>query len=382
MILYYRTKEDYTPDTNHDHELKFQKNNIISISYRDDEFGFGQNLKTHIFGNVNMNLLEKSNYGHNVVLHNYDPKENDELRLSIGDQVLVYEVFEDGWAYGHNISTMKQGILPLNFLDPVPLEQNGVQHPYSPLPPRPDSSTLSPVVKKDSKPHKKLLKKLFSKMDKFKKKFTKPEEPETLSELNRKLSTTSSLDSFLENYNYKLEDRKPSISSYNTNGAVYGSSYSNYSDDSKDNDSDIRRAYYRKSFDSSGSDDSSDNYTSSKDYSSEKYGDDSDSLIDMYTIPRTQSDSDSLSTRRNYRDDDSDTFSLSAFEDTQSEPESERDTGNKHEDASVDSDDNYITFKDEENRMRRLKAGKKVRLLPLKKGSYSDLTEELSKLKN
>eukprot|EP00833_Pecoramyces_ruminatium_P003009 jgi/Orpsp1_1/1177041/evm.model.c7180000059962.1 len=47
------------------------------------------------------------------VFHEYIPKINDEIQLNVGDIVKIKKVFDDGWAYGTNISTDCEGALPL-----------------------------------------------------------------------------------------------------------------------------------------------------------------------------------------------------------------------------------------------------------------------------
>ncbi|KAH6593583.1 hypothetical protein BASA50_007252 [Batrachochytrium salamandrivorans] len=41
------------------------------------------------------------------------PKRDDELPLSIGDLVGIYEVFRDGWCWGYNIDTKSEGSFPM-----------------------------------------------------------------------------------------------------------------------------------------------------------------------------------------------------------------------------------------------------------------------------
>jgi len=47
------------------------------------------------------------------VFHEYIPVINDEIQLNVGDIVKVTKIFDDGWAYGTNISTECVGALPL-----------------------------------------------------------------------------------------------------------------------------------------------------------------------------------------------------------------------------------------------------------------------------
>jgi hypothetical protein len=47
------------------------------------------------------------------VIANYEASLADELNLSIGDMVVISESFDDGWAFGKNLSTGLEGNLPL-----------------------------------------------------------------------------------------------------------------------------------------------------------------------------------------------------------------------------------------------------------------------------
>jgi len=52
---------------------------------------------------------------HNVVF-NYVPTQHDELASTVGDKVIVKAQYDDGWAYGFNTRTMKEGFFPLGIL--------------------------------------------------------------------------------------------------------------------------------------------------------------------------------------------------------------------------------------------------------------------------
>lgn len=51
------------------------------------------------------------------VIYEYVPNLFDEIHLSVGDQVLVKIKFDDGWAYGMNMKTKKEGSFPLACVD-------------------------------------------------------------------------------------------------------------------------------------------------------------------------------------------------------------------------------------------------------------------------
>ena len=42
-------------------------------------------------------------------IFNFVPDMDDEIHLYIGDSVIVRAKFDDGWGYGYNLSTKKEG---------------------------------------------------------------------------------------------------------------------------------------------------------------------------------------------------------------------------------------------------------------------------------
>ncbi|ORX45962.1 hypothetical protein BCR36DRAFT_414274 [Piromyces finnis] len=77
-----------------------QSENSTKLPYEDDE------------GNTSYTVKSSEN---NLfyVFHEYIPKINDEIQLNVSDIVRVKKIFDDGWAYGTNISTDCEGALPL-----------------------------------------------------------------------------------------------------------------------------------------------------------------------------------------------------------------------------------------------------------------------------
>ncbi|KAG4106560.1 hypothetical protein H8356DRAFT_1626386 [Neocallimastix lanati (nom. inval.)] len=46
------------------------------------------------------------------VIYNHRPEAGDEIELRRGDKATIYEKYEDGWAWGYNITTGKTGMFP------------------------------------------------------------------------------------------------------------------------------------------------------------------------------------------------------------------------------------------------------------------------------
>ncbi|KAJ3119822.1 Sorbin and SH3 domain-containing protein 2, partial [Physocladia obscura] len=63
------------------------------------------------------------------VVFNYVPERPDEISLTIGDEVILSQKFDDGWGIGRNISTGREGNFPLDclasFSDPNAATNNG-----------------------------------------------------------------------------------------------------------------------------------------------------------------------------------------------------------------------------------------------------------------
>jgi len=97
-IIYYIYRHKKNPRS------KYQKQ-------RDNEYGstklqYNEEEKSSLSMNSSDNNLF-------YVFHEYIPKINDEIQLNVGDIVKIKEIFDDGWAYGTNISTDCEGALPL-----------------------------------------------------------------------------------------------------------------------------------------------------------------------------------------------------------------------------------------------------------------------------
>ncbi|KAJ3104978.1 hypothetical protein HDU96_008755 [Phlyctochytrium bullatum] len=71
-------------------------------------------------------------------VYNYVPNLSDELQLYVGDAVLVKCKFDDGWAYGMNMTTKEEGSFPLaclsGYAEPVDAGYEGSQRPISEAP--------------------------------------------------------------------------------------------------------------------------------------------------------------------------------------------------------------------------------------------------------
>ncbi|KAI9204113.1 uncharacterized protein BJ171DRAFT_128938 [Polychytrium aggregatum] len=52
-------------------------------------------------------------------VYNYVPNLSDEIYIYVGDSVLVKNKFDDGWAFGYNLSTKQEGTFPLACLAPL-----------------------------------------------------------------------------------------------------------------------------------------------------------------------------------------------------------------------------------------------------------------------
>ncbi|KAJ3056185.1 hypothetical protein HK097_007791 [Rhizophlyctis rosea] len=75
-----------------------------------------------------------------IVMHDYEPQADDEIRLRVGDYIRLSLLFNDGWAKGMNETTGKHGLLPCACVAEIPA--NNAQSPVFPGQPAPVPSRL------------------------------------------------------------------------------------------------------------------------------------------------------------------------------------------------------------------------------------------------
>ncbi|RKO95290.1 hypothetical protein CAUPRSCDRAFT_13000 [Caulochytrium protostelioides] len=56
--------------------------------------------------------------GKYIVIAPYVPAHSDEIKLAVGDQIVILHMYDDGWVLGRNDTTSAIGLLPHNFLTP------------------------------------------------------------------------------------------------------------------------------------------------------------------------------------------------------------------------------------------------------------------------
>ena len=56
---------------------------------------------------------------HGVVIHNFNPCKEDEIKLRVGDGVIIRLAFDDGWAYAFNRNTGVVGMIPIICVKPI-----------------------------------------------------------------------------------------------------------------------------------------------------------------------------------------------------------------------------------------------------------------------
>jgi len=54
-----------------------------------------------------------------TVVHNFNPNKEDEIKLRIGDSVIIRLAFDDGWAYAFNRNTGVVGMIPIICVKPI-----------------------------------------------------------------------------------------------------------------------------------------------------------------------------------------------------------------------------------------------------------------------
>lgn len=61
-----------------------------------------------------------------VAFASYTPMHSDEMGLSVGDIVSLFQCYDDGWAFAINQATKRMGFVPRNFLQPYMSDDKGV----------------------------------------------------------------------------------------------------------------------------------------------------------------------------------------------------------------------------------------------------------------
>ncbi|KAJ3028075.1 UNVERIFIED_CONTAM: Sorbin and SH3 domain-containing protein 2 [Siphonaria sp. JEL0065] len=60
-----------------------------------------------------------------TVLYAFEPSNTDEVTLRVGDKVVIQQEYDDGWMYGRNVSTGKEGVFPSDTLDVYTANSSG-----------------------------------------------------------------------------------------------------------------------------------------------------------------------------------------------------------------------------------------------------------------
>ncbi|KAJ3398158.1 SH3-domain kinase binding protein 1 [Chytriomyces hyalinus] len=62
-----------------------------------------------------------------MVMYAFEPAQSDELKLQVGEKIELKQEYDDGWGYGLNLNSFKEGVFPLDCLDAV---SNGEEQSY------------------------------------------------------------------------------------------------------------------------------------------------------------------------------------------------------------------------------------------------------------
>jgi hypothetical protein len=94
--------------------------NSYGSDFHDGGFAHGQGSGGITAAYPPANIIQGAQRGGNEegrtvyeVQFDYDPELSDELRLFVGDTVLVEEKFDDGWGFGLNLQSNEEGAFPL-----------------------------------------------------------------------------------------------------------------------------------------------------------------------------------------------------------------------------------------------------------------------------
>ncbi|KAJ3233415.1 polar growth protein [Chytriomyces hyalinus] len=62
-----------------------------------------------------------SDRGSQTAVRPYSPVLDDELHVTAGDELIIDTKYEDGWAYGQNLRTRKNGVFPVSIFEDLPM---------------------------------------------------------------------------------------------------------------------------------------------------------------------------------------------------------------------------------------------------------------------
>jgi len=60
-------------------------------------------------------------FNRHIVIHPYNPMIEDEIKLNVGDIILIQDIFNDGWVHGINCTTNTEGTFPVACISPYEL---------------------------------------------------------------------------------------------------------------------------------------------------------------------------------------------------------------------------------------------------------------------
>ncbi|KAI8841165.1 hypothetical protein BJ741DRAFT_529947 [Chytriomyces cf. hyalinus JEL632] len=60
-------------------------------------------------------------------MYTFEPTQSDELKLQVGEKIELKQEYDDGWGYGLDLNSFKEGVFPLYCLDAV---SNGEEQSY------------------------------------------------------------------------------------------------------------------------------------------------------------------------------------------------------------------------------------------------------------
>ncbi|KAJ3395050.1 hypothetical protein HDU84_004509 [Entophlyctis sp. JEL0112] len=79
-------------------------------------YGSQDNSSSNIFGAYSGSNESPKKDGADKVVYDFTPERSDEIELRIGQEVIITKKFDDGWGYGRNLVTGREGNFPLDCL--------------------------------------------------------------------------------------------------------------------------------------------------------------------------------------------------------------------------------------------------------------------------
>ncbi|KAI8916080.1 hypothetical protein EDD86DRAFT_244036 [Gorgonomyces haynaldii] len=108
----------HRPTTVRNSSLTHRSGTTLDRKFTNLHMSITSNLQSHKIQSI-ISSSGSSNMGTYLVIYNYIPQLPDELKLTVGDRVVLLEQYSDGWGLGRHTVTGHEGAFPMDCLRAV-----------------------------------------------------------------------------------------------------------------------------------------------------------------------------------------------------------------------------------------------------------------------